>query len=90
MQRTATDLEPEASAEQVRKARQAVLAAAKSHALSDVSLANDGTLVVHVDEDPTYREVLGFITDVKKVIGAAPRVITDDSPASGTLKTKLL
>lgn len=84
------DLVPRASAGQIRGARVKLLELARHHGLSDVRLASGAapaTLVVHVDEDPTYKPVLRFLADATDVLGAEPHTVTDDTPAARALRS---
>ncbi len=84
------DVEPRVTAAQVRRARVAVLKAARRHGLSAVQLADDGTVVVHVEQDPTYRSVLRFVAEAFAAVGAEVHVITDDTQAASRLVTRPL
>ena len=50
--------------------------------LSDLRLADDGTLFVHVDDDPGYRQLLEFVAEATRAVGAEPNVATDETPAA--------
>jgi len=83
--RTIPDVEPRATAAQIRHARRAISAAARRHGLSALRLTADGTLLVHIDEDVTYRPVLQFVAEATGLLGAEPHVVTDDTVAAGRL-----
>jgi hypothetical protein len=79
----ASDLEPVATADQVRKARSQLNQLATDLELSDLRVTSDGTLLLHVDRDPGYRPVIKFVAAAAQLLGAVPRVVTDDAPAAG-------
>ncbi len=87
MSRVGSDVESRASTAQLRKARRELLELAARHHVSDLRLTDDGTLVLHVDDDNTYRPVLKFVDEVTRFLGAEPHVVTDDAPALGRLHT---
>src|SRR5699024_9309016 len=73
-----------ASAEQLHACRAVLRDLAGRHGLSNLRLAADGTLFVHVDDDPGYRRLLDFVADATAGIGAEPNVVTDETPAAAT------
>jgi hypothetical protein len=83
----ASDVEPRAPANQVRRARDQLRRTADELGLSNLRLAKDGTLVVHVDDDPSYRQVLKFVTEASRILGAELHVVTDDAPIADHLTT---
>jgi hypothetical protein len=87
MSRIDADLGPRATAAQLKSARPQLKQLASRHGLSSLRLADEGTLVVHVEFDPTYRSVLKFIAQATHLLQAEPHVITDDSPIAGRLQT---
>jgi hypothetical protein len=86
----ASDVEPRASGAQLRRARRRLQRLADELGLSNLRLAQDGTLVVHVDDDPSYRPVLKFVTEATLILGAEPHVVTDDAPIADRLTTTAL
>ena len=90
MQQIASDLEARATVQQLHQARKSVFKSATRHKMTNLRLAEDGTLVVTVEENPGYRSVISFIDDLSKVIGAPPHVITDDTERARRLETKPL
>jgi hypothetical protein len=83
----ASDVEPRATAAQVRRARGRLQQVADELGLSNLRLATDGTLVVHVDDDPSYRQVLKFVTETSRILGSEPHFVTDDAPIADRLTT---
>jgi hypothetical protein len=71
-----------ASADQLRAARTTLRTLAGRHGLSGLRLAADGTLFVHVDDDPGYRPLLTFVDEATKSLGAEPNVVSDQTPAA--------
>ncbi|MHB8437848.1 MAG: hypothetical protein ACYDD4_01615 [Acidimicrobiales bacterium] len=64
----------------------------QEHGLSDLRLAPDGTVFVHVEREPGYGPVLRFGAEAAKLLKAEPNVVTDDTavaraklPTSSTL-----
>lgn len=86
----ASDLEPLATADQIQKTRQQLKEMAVRLELSDLSVANDGTVVLHVDRDLGYRPVIKFVTEATQLMGAVPRVVVDSAPGAGRYQTTLL
>lgn len=84
------DLEPRATAQQIRAAKARLSKLARSLELSDLRLTPQGTLVVHVERDPSYRPVLKFVTEATRILGAEPHVVTDDAPAASRLQASPL
>ncbi|MHB8296028.1 MAG: hypothetical protein ACYDH5_15705 [Acidimicrobiales bacterium] len=83
----ASDLEPIASAEQVRKARQGIKDLAVRLEPSDLRVADDGTLLLHVDRDPGYRPVIKFVNEAAQLLGAVPRVVVDSARGANRYQT---
>ncbi|HLI53812.1 MAG TPA: hypothetical protein VKU88_05770 [Acidimicrobiales bacterium] len=92
MSRIASDLEPIATADQLRTARQQLREMAARLELSNLRVADDGTLLVHVDVDgnPGYRPVIKFVNQATDLLGAVPRVVVDSAPGAGRYRTKPL
>ncbi len=59
-----------------------MLQLAERHGLAELRLTDEGMLVVHVVDDPTYRPVIRFVRDATHLLGAEPQVVTDDAPAA--------
>lgn len=76
--------EARASAEQLRASGAILRDLASRHGLSNLRLALDGTLFVHVDDDPGYRRLLDFVADATAAVGAEPNVVTDEAPVATT------
>ena len=55
---------------------------ASKHGLSDLRLAPDGTLFVHVDHVPGYGPILRFVADATKLLKAESNVVTGDTAAA--------
>lgn len=70
------------TANQLLAGRDRLRELASAHGLSELRLASDGTLFVHVDRDPGYRPVLRFVEEATKSLGAEPNVVVDDAPAA--------
>lgn len=87
MSKIASDLEPIATADQLRKAHQQLTEMAGRLALSDLRVADDGTVLVHVDRDPGYRPVIRFVNEATRLLGAVPRVVVDSAPGAGRYRT---
>lgn len=87
MPRIVADLEPIATADQIRKARQQFLDLAVRLDLSDLRVADDGTLLVHVDRQNGYRPVINFVNEAAQLLGAVPRVVVDSAPGAGRYHT---
>lgn len=85
--KTALDLEPIATADQLRKARRQLTALATSLGLSDLRVADDGTLLVHVDNEDGYRPVINFVNEATRLVQAVPRVVVDSAPGAGRYQT---
>ncbi|MGH9107245.1 MAG: hypothetical protein ACRDZX_15725 [Acidimicrobiales bacterium] len=83
MSKMASDLERVATADQIRKSRWQLTQLAAGLQLSDLRMTNDGTLLLHVDRDPSYRPVIKFVAAATQLLGAVPRVVTDDAPSAG-------
>ena len=79
----ASDLERVATADQIRKSRSQLTQLAAGLQLSDLRMTNDGTLLLHVDRDPGYRPVIKLVAAATQLLGAVPRVVTDDAPSAG-------
>lgn len=90
MSKTAADLEPVATADQLRKARQPLTNVAARVGLSELRLADDGTLLVHVTSDRGYRPVIDFVNEASKLLGAVPRVVVDSAPGASRYRTTSL
>ncbi len=73
---------PRASADQVLRSRVLLRELAARQGLSDLRLAPDGTVFVHVDNDPGYGPVLRFVEAATKALGAEPNVVTDETAAA--------
>lgn len=71
-----------ATADQLRAAAATLRVLAARHGLSGPRLADDGTLFVHIDQDPGYRPLLAFVDEATKALGAEPNVVTDQTPAA--------
>lgn len=87
MSKIASDLEPIATADQIRKARQQITDLAVRLNLNALRLADDGTLLVHVDHDRGYRPVINFVNEAAQLLGAIPRVVVDSAPGAGRYHT---
>lgn len=85
-----SDLEPVATADQLRKARRQLTDLAGRQELSDLRVAKDGTLLLHVDRDLGYRPVIKFVTQATRLLGAVPRVVVDSAPGAGRYATRRL
>lgn len=70
-----------ASAEEVRVHADALKRAAREVGVSDVRILDDGTLVVH-SEDQGVREVIALVGRARPIVGWYVHVITDDVPAA--------
>jgi hypothetical protein len=79
----ATNVEiPRASADQVIGSQVILRELAAREGLSNLRLAVDGTVFVHIDHDPGYGPVLRFVEAATRVLGAEPNVVTDETPAA--------
>jgi hypothetical protein len=86
----ASDLEPVATADQLRKVSEQLRAVAGRLELSRLRVADDGTLVLHVDGDLGYRPVITFVNEATHLLGAIPRVVVDTAPGAGRYRTQPL
>lgn len=73
---------PRAGVEQVLGSQAALRELAAREGLSDLRLAPDGTVFVHVDHDPGYGPVLRFVEAATEVLGAEPNVVADETAAA--------
>lgn len=76
-----------ATAAQVRKAAAKLRETATRLGLSELRVADDGTIVLHVDNDATHRPVIRFLNDATTLLGAEPYVVTDDAAGAGRYRT---
>lgn len=90
MSKTAADLEPIATADQIRKARRKLTEMAGRLDLSDLRVADDGTVLVHVERDLGYRPVIAFVNEATRLLGAVPRVVVDSAPGAGRYRATAL
>lgn len=79
-----------ASGKQVRKVAPKLRELAARLGLSDLRVAEDGTILLHVDHDRTHRPVIRFLNEATRLIGAEPYLVTDDAPAAGRYHTSPL
>ncbi|PZS04046.1 MAG: hypothetical protein DLM56_07220 [Pseudonocardiales bacterium] len=70
-----------ASAAEVFARRDELRRLAARHGFTQARIADDGTLIVHVDE-PGYRPIIRFSIDAATLLGAHVQTITDDVPAA--------
>lgn len=70
-----------ASADEVRANADALKSAARDVGVSDVGILDDGTLVVHSDDDG-LRQVIDLVGRARQIVGSYVHVITDDVPAA--------
>ena len=88
--RIASDLEPLAPPDQLRKVSEQLRAVAGRLELSSLLVADDGTLVLHVDGDLCYWPVITFVNEATHLLGAVPRVVVDTAPGAGRYRTQPL
>jgi hypothetical protein len=70
-----------ASADEVRANADALKRVARDVGVTDVRILDDGTLVVHSDDDG-LREVIALVGRARAIVGSYVHVITDDVPAA--------
>lgn len=70
-----------ASADEVRANADALKNAARDVGVTDVGVLDDGTLVVHSD-DEGLRQVIDLVGRARQIVGGYVHVITDDVPAA--------
>lgn len=90
MSKIASDLEPMATAAQIRKAASKLKELATRLELSDLRLSEDGTIVLHVDSDLGHRPVIRFLNQATRLMGAEPYVVTDCAPGASRYRTSPL
>lgn len=76
-----TTTDRRASADEVRAHADALKNAAHEAGLTDVRILDDGTLVVHSD-DEGLRQVIDLVGRARRIVDSYVHVITDDVPAA--------
>lgn len=73
---------PRATTDQLLGSQAGLRKLAAREGLSNLRLAPDGTVFVHVDRDPGYGPVLRFVEAATELLGAEPNVVTDETESA--------